>query len=55
MDTWNFFYTSLVSLWLHRFYVYSVVAVGISIWIIVQFITTKTRKKVSEDGSAFVR
>ncbi|XP_071659188.1 uncharacterized protein [Patagioenas fasciata] len=75
MDTWNFFYTSLVSLWLHRLYVDSVVAVGeawndlttlevirkflqllqgrrsipciigISIWIIVQFLTTKTRKK----------
>nr|XP_021138620.1 S-adenosyl-L-methionine-dependent tRNA 4-demethylwyosine synthase [Columba livia] len=44
MDTWSF-YTSLVSLWLHRFYIYSVVAVGISIWIIVQFLTTKTRKK----------
>ncbi|XP_074016757.1 S-adenosyl-L-methionine-dependent tRNA 4-demethylwyosine synthase TYW1-like [Numenius arquata] len=45
MDTWNFFYTCLVSLWLHRFYIYSAVASGISIWIAVQFFTTKTKKK----------
>ncbi|NXV37564.1 TYW1 synthase, partial [Rissa tridactyla] len=45
MDTWNFSYTCLVSLWLHRFYIYSVVAFGISIWIIIQFFTTKTKKK----------
>ncbi|XP_074969643.1 S-adenosyl-L-methionine-dependent tRNA 4-demethylwyosine synthase TYW1-like isoform X2 [Phalacrocorax aristotelis] len=44
MDTWNF-YTCLVSLWLHRFYIYSVVAFGISIWIVIQFTTTKTKKK----------
>ncbi|XP_014135784.2 S-adenosyl-L-methionine-dependent tRNA 4-demethylwyosine synthase TYW1B isoform X1 [Falco cherrug] len=44
MDTWNF-YTCLVSLWLHRFYIYSVVGFGISIWIIIQFTTTKTKKK----------
>ncbi|KFW03481.1 tRNA wybutosine-synthesizing protein 1, partial [Fulmarus glacialis] len=46
MDTWNF-YTCLVSLWLHRFYIYSAVAFGISIWIVIQFTTTKTKKKKS--------
>ncbi|KFP21083.1 tRNA wybutosine-synthesizing protein 1, partial [Egretta garzetta] len=45
MDTWNFVYTCLVSLWLHRFYVYSAIAFGISIWIVIQFTTTKTKKK----------
>ncbi|NWQ85422.1 TYW1 synthase, partial [Burhinus bistriatus] len=50
MDTWNFFYTCLVSLWLRRFYIYSVVAFGISIWFVVQFFTTKTKKKVTEHG-----
>ncbi|XP_072738233.1 S-adenosyl-L-methionine-dependent tRNA 4-demethylwyosine synthase TYW1-like isoform X5 [Ciconia boyciana] len=45
MDTWNFFYACLVSLWLHRFYIYSAVAFGISIWIVIQFTTTKTKKK----------
>ncbi|NXG70006.1 TYW1 synthase, partial [Baryphthengus martii] len=49
MDTWNF-YTGLVSLWLHRFYIYSAVAFGISLWIIIQFTTTKTKKKVTEHG-----
>ncbi|NXE23848.1 TYW1 synthase, partial [Ardeotis kori] len=48
MDTWNFFYTCLVSLWLHRFYIYSAVAFGISLWIIIQFSTAKTKKKVTE-------
>ncbi|NXG85087.1 TYW1 synthase, partial [Stercorarius parasiticus] len=50
MDTWNFSYTCLVSLWLHRFYIYSVVAFGISIWIIIQFFTTKTKKKGEESN-----
>ncbi|NXE84562.1 TYW1 synthase, partial [Cochlearius cochlearius] len=50
MDTWNFAYTCLVSLWLHRFYVYSAIAFGISIWIVIQFTTTKTKKKVTEHG-----
>ncbi|NWX67891.1 TYW1 synthase, partial [Alca torda] len=45
MDTWNFSYPCLVSLWLHRFYIYSVVAFGISVWIIIQFLTTKTKNK----------
>ncbi|NXJ76204.1 TYW1 synthase, partial [Trogon melanurus] len=48
MDTWNFFHTCLVSLWLHRFYIYSAVAFGISIWIVILFTTTKPRKKVTE-------
>ncbi|NXF30750.1 TYW1 synthase, partial [Nyctibius bracteatus] len=48
MDMWDHFYTCLVSLWLHRFYVYSVVAFGISTWIVVQFFTTKTKTKVTE-------
>ncbi|KFQ38383.1 tRNA wybutosine-synthesizing protein 1, partial [Mesitornis unicolor] len=43
MDTWNFSYTCLLSLWLHRFYIYSVVALGISIWIINQFFTTRKK------------
>ncbi|NXV91714.1 TYW1 synthase, partial [Calonectris borealis] len=50
MDTWNF-YTCLVSLWLHRFYIYSAVAFGISIWIVIQFTTTKTKKTVTEHKS----
>uniref|UniRef100_A0A8B9QHF0 S-adenosyl-L-methionine-dependent tRNA 4-demethylwyosine synthase TYW1 n=1 Tax=Apteryx owenii TaxID=8824 RepID=A0A8B9QHF0_APTOW len=45
MDPWNFFYTCLTSLWLHRFYIYSSVALGISIWICIQFFTSKTIKK----------
>ncbi|XP_025919446.1 S-adenosyl-L-methionine-dependent tRNA 4-demethylwyosine synthase [Apteryx rowi] len=45
MDPWNFFYTCLTSLWLHRLYIYSSVALGISIWICIQFFTSKTRKK----------
>ncbi|XP_030328247.1 S-adenosyl-L-methionine-dependent tRNA 4-demethylwyosine synthase TYW1-like isoform X3 [Strigops habroptila] len=45
MDTWSFFSTCLVSLWLHRLYVYSAVAFGISIWIIIQFSTSKHQKK----------
>ncbi|KAF1654302.1 S-adenosyl-L-methionine-dependent tRNA 4-demethylwyosine synthase, partial [Eudyptes chrysocome] len=53
MDTWNFFYTCLVSLWLHRFYIYSAVAFGISIWIVIQFTTTKTKKKVTEHGEKY--
>ncbi|NXK08641.1 TYW1 synthase, partial [Herpetotheres cachinnans] len=50
MDTWNF-YTCLVSLWLHRFYIYSAVGFGISIWIIIQFTTAKPKKKVTEHGN----
>ncbi|XP_050765051.1 S-adenosyl-L-methionine-dependent tRNA 4-demethylwyosine synthase TYW1-like [Gymnogyps californianus] len=49
MDTWDF-YTCLVSLWLHRCYIYSAVAFGISIWMVIQFTTTKTKKKVTEHG-----
>uniref|UniRef100_A0A8C9FRB2 tRNA wybutosine-synthesis domain-containing protein n=1 Tax=Pavo cristatus TaxID=9049 RepID=A0A8C9FRB2_PAVCR len=48
MDTWNFLYTWLVSLWLHRIYIYSVTAFGISLWIAVQFFTTKAKRKVTE-------
>ncbi|NXJ93250.1 TYW1 synthase, partial [Corythaixoides concolor] len=51
MDMWNFFHACLVSVWLHRFYLYSVVAFGISVWIVVQFFTTKTKKKVTEGVS----
>ncbi|XP_061214126.1 S-adenosyl-L-methionine-dependent tRNA 4-demethylwyosine synthase TYW1-like isoform X1 [Neopsephotus bourkii] len=50
MDTWSFFSTCLVSLWLHRLYVYSAVAFGISIWIVIQFSTSKPREKVTEHG-----
>nr|XP_009942948.1 PREDICTED: S-adenosyl-L-methionine-dependent tRNA 4-demethylwyosine synthase-like [Opisthocomus hoazin] len=45
MDVWGFFCTCLVSVWLHRFYIYSAVAFGISVWIVVQFTTAKTKKK----------
>ncbi|NXS44004.1 TYW1 synthase, partial [Balaeniceps rex] len=51
MDMWNFFYTCLVSLWLHRFYIYSAVALGISIWIVIQFTTTKPKKKGEKSNS----
>ncbi|XP_062363338.1 S-adenosyl-L-methionine-dependent tRNA 4-demethylwyosine synthase TYW1-like [Cinclus cinclus] len=45
MDTWSYFHTCLLSIWLHRFYVYSAVAFGISLWIVIQFTTTRTRRK----------
>ncbi|NXN69064.1 TYW1 synthase, partial [Himantopus himantopus] len=48
MDAWNFYYTCLLSLWLHRFYIYSVVAFGISIWIVIQFFKTKKNVTASE-------
>jgi len=54
MDAWGFFCTCLVSVWLHRFYIYSAVAFGISVWIVVQFTTAKTKKKVTEHVSTFV-
>ncbi|NXB76490.1 TYW1 synthase, partial [Donacobius atricapilla] len=50
MDTWSYFHTCLVSIWLHRFYIYSAVAFGISLWIVIQF--TRTRRKVTEPGAA---
>ncbi|NXW69427.1 TYW1 synthase, partial [Hirundo rustica] len=52
MDTWSYFHTCLVSIWLHRFYIYSAVAVGISLWIVIQFTTTGTKRKVTEPGTA---
>ncbi|NXA11206.1 TYW1 synthase, partial [Sapayoa aenigma] len=45
MDTWNYFHTCLASIWLHRFYIYSAVAFGISLWIVLQFSTTKAKGK----------
>ncbi|NWQ62605.1 TYW1 synthase, partial [Neopipo cinnamomea] len=45
MDTWSYFRTCLASIWLYRFYIYSAVALGISLWIVIQFTTTKTKKK----------
>ncbi|NXM26531.1 TYW1 synthase, partial [Oxyruncus cristatus] len=48
MDTWSYFPTCLASIWLHRFYIYSAVALGISLWIVIQFTTTKTKRKVTE-------
>ncbi|XP_010284792.1 PREDICTED: S-adenosyl-L-methionine-dependent tRNA 4-demethylwyosine synthase, partial [Phaethon lepturus] len=45
MDMWTFFYICLASVWLHRFYIYSAVAFGISIWIVFQFTATRTKKK----------
>ncbi|NWR52325.1 TYW1 synthase, partial [Regulus satrapa] len=52
MDTWSYFQTCLVSIWLHRFYIYSAVAFGISLWIVIQFTTSRTKKKVTEPGTA---
>ncbi|NXP01640.1 TYW1 synthase, partial [Certhia brachydactyla] len=45
MDTWSYFHTCLMSMWLHRFYIYSAVAFGISLWIVIQFTTTRTKRK----------
>ncbi|XP_038014377.1 S-adenosyl-L-methionine-dependent tRNA 4-demethylwyosine synthase TYW1-like [Motacilla alba alba] len=45
MDMWSYFHTCLVSIWLHRFYIYSAVAFGISLWIVIQFTTTRTKRK----------
>ncbi|NXI82283.1 TYW1 synthase, partial [Rhipidura dahli] len=53
MDTWSYFHTCLVSIWLHRFYIYSAVAFGISLWIVSQFTTTRTKRKVTEPVSTF--
>ncbi|NXU38153.1 TYW1 synthase, partial [Drymodes brunneopygia] len=47
MDMWSYFHTCLVSIWLHRFYIYSAVAFGISLWIVIQFTTTRTKRKQS--------
>ncbi|NWZ20965.1 TYW1 synthase, partial [Asarcornis scutulata] len=47
MDMWNFSYTCLASLWLHRFCIYSVIAFGISLWIVVQLFTTKKKGEKS--------
>ncbi|NXP59113.1 TYW1 synthase, partial [Chloropsis cyanopogon] len=51
MDTWSYFHTCLVSIWLHRFYIYSAVAFGISLWIVIQFTITRTKRKVTEPGT----
>ncbi|NWT08690.1 TYW1 synthase, partial [Vireo altiloquus] len=48
MDTWSYFHTCLLSIWLHRFYIYSAVAFGISLWIVIQFATARTKRKVTE-------
>ncbi|NXC96081.1 TYW1 synthase, partial [Certhia familiaris] len=53
MDTWSYFHTCLVSMWLHRFYIYSAVAFGISLWIVIQFTTTRTKRKVTEPGTEY--
>ncbi|NXR34031.1 TYW1 synthase, partial [Zosterops hypoxanthus] len=52
MDSWSYFHACLVSIWLHRFYIYSAVAFGISLWAVVQFTTARTQKKVTEPGTA---
>ncbi|NWW02922.1 TYW1 synthase, partial [Oreocharis arfaki] len=52
MDTWSYFHTCLVSIWLHRFYIYSAVAFGISLWIVIQFTTTRTKRKKSHGNPA---
>ncbi|XP_068010528.1 S-adenosyl-L-methionine-dependent tRNA 4-demethylwyosine synthase TYW1-like isoform X2 [Melanerpes formicivorus] len=52
VDAWNFLSTSLVSLWLQRFYIYAAVALGLSIWLIIHFSTTTTpgKKEATEEG-----
>ncbi|KFV67378.1 tRNA wybutosine-synthesizing protein 1, partial [Dryobates pubescens] len=45
VDAWNFLSTSLVSLWLQRFYIYAAVALGLSIWLIIHFTTTTGKKE----------
>ncbi|XP_041340867.1 S-adenosyl-L-methionine-dependent tRNA 4-demethylwyosine synthase TYW1-like [Pyrgilauda ruficollis] len=45
MDMWSYFHTCLVSIWLHRFYIYSAIAFGISLWIVIHFTTTRTKRK----------
>ncbi|XP_064250796.1 S-adenosyl-L-methionine-dependent tRNA 4-demethylwyosine synthase TYW1-like isoform X2 [Passer domesticus] len=45
MDMWSYFHTCLVSIWLHRFYIYSTVAFGISLWIVIHFTTTRNKRK----------
>ncbi|NXD28528.1 TYW1 synthase, partial [Spelaeornis formosus] len=52
MDTWNYFHTCVVSIWLHRFYIYSAVAFGISVWIVIHFTSTRSKRKVTEPGTA---
>ncbi|NWZ15061.1 TYW1 synthase, partial [Agelaius phoeniceus] len=52
MDMWSYFHTCLVSIWLHRFYIYSAVALGISLWIVIQFTTTRAKRKVTEPGAS---
>ncbi|XP_064022200.1 S-adenosyl-L-methionine-dependent tRNA 4-demethylwyosine synthase TYW1-like isoform X7 [Pogoniulus pusillus] len=50
VDTWDYFYTSLVSLWLQRFYIYFAVAFGVSICFIIHFTTTKRKNQITEQG-----
>ncbi|XP_030898343.1 S-adenosyl-L-methionine-dependent tRNA 4-demethylwyosine synthase TYW1 isoform X2 [Melopsittacus undulatus] len=50
MDMCSFFSTCLVCLWQYRLYVYCAVAFGISIWIIIQFSTSKAQKKFVPQG-----
>ncbi|NXC43335.1 TYW1 synthase, partial [Penelope pileata] len=45
VDMWTFFQACLVSIWLHRFYIYSVTAFGVSLWIAMQFLATKAKRK----------
>ncbi|NXT76862.1 TYW1 synthase, partial [Zapornia atra] len=47
MDTWSFFHACLVSVWLHRFYIYSAAVLGISLWIAALFFTTKNKGRKS--------
>lgn len=54
MDMWNFISTCLVPLWLHRFYVYSAVAFGLSVWMVIQFTTSRTKRKITEQVSALI-
>ncbi|XP_050785605.1 S-adenosyl-L-methionine-dependent tRNA 4-demethylwyosine synthase TYW1-like isoform X1 [Gopherus flavomarginatus] len=45
VNTWSYFYTHLMSIWLNRFYIYSCAAFGIGIWICFQFLATKAKKQ----------
>ncbi|NWR76096.1 TYW1 synthase, partial [Centropus unirufus] len=52
MDLWDFSYTCLVSAWLHRFYIYFAVAFGVTIWMVIQFLTTRKKGEKSHSHLA---
>ncbi|NWR21374.1 TYW1 synthase, partial [Emberiza fucata] len=53
MDMWSYFHTCLVSIWqMDRFCIYSAVALGITLWIVILFTTTRAKRKVTEPGTS---